>query len=95
MVLTSPLQSSTTCRLSTWRGKEWKASPAVAPLRALRTAPEALIIVAGVDVYYGENIGLYENLKKAGVPVVLKVWPKAVHSFLLILEGSQNDLVLY
>jgi acetyl esterase/lipase len=55
----------------------------VAPLRALRTAPEALIIVAGVDVYYGENIEPYENLKKAGVPVVLKVWPKAVHSFLL------------
>ena len=32
--------------------------------------------------YYGENIEFWENLKKAGVPVVLKVWLKAVHSFL-------------
>jgi acetyl esterase/lipase len=68
--------------LPTWGGKEWKASPALAPLEALRTAPETLIIVAGVDVYYGENIEFYKSLKEAGVPVVLKVWPKAVHSFL-------------
>src|SRR5436305_6525500 len=60
----------------TWGGKEWKASPALAPLEALRTAPETLMIVAGLDVYYGENIELYENLKEAGVSVVLKVWPK-------------------
>jgi acetyl esterase/lipase len=68
--------------LSTWRGKDWKASPALAPPEVLRTAPETLIIAAGVDVYYGENIEFYENLKEAGVPVNLKVWPKAVHSFL-------------
>jgi hypothetical protein len=29
-----------------------------------------------------DDIEFCENLKKAGVPVVLKVWPKAVHSFL-------------
>ena len=40
------------------------------------------MIVAGLDVYYGENIELYKNLKDAGVSVVLKVWPKAVHPFL-------------
>jgi hypothetical protein len=27
--------------------------------------------------YYGENIEFWENLKKAGVPVVLKVWLKS------------------
>jgi acetyl esterase/lipase len=68
--------------LPTWRAKEWKASPALAPLEVLRTAPETLMIVAGVDLYYGENNEFYEKLKEAGVPVVLKEWPRAVHSFL-------------
>jgi acetyl esterase/lipase len=66
----------------TWRGNEWRASPVLAPLEVLRAAPETLLIVAGVDTYYGENIELYKKLNEAGVPVVLKVWPKAVHPFL-------------
>jgi acetyl esterase/lipase len=33
-------------------------------------------------IYYGENIEPNENLKKAGISMVLRVWPKAVHLFL-------------
>jgi acetyl esterase/lipase len=43
-------------------------------------------------IHYGENIEPNENLKKAGVPVVLRVWPKAVHWFLSTLPSGKEAM---
>jgi acetyl esterase/lipase len=79
--------------------EEWGASPLLAPLDVLRTLPTTLLLVAGVDTYYEEQIRLHEKLQEAGVDVYIKEYPRAVHPFMsmdkLLPSGKQGmeDLV--
>jgi acetyl esterase/lipase len=83
----------------TFRGAEWLASPLLAPPEILRHCPPMLLLVAGVDTYYAEGIEFYEKVQKLGVSVELRVYQRAVHSFILmdgvLPSGRQgmNDMV--
>ena len=65
-----------------WHGNEWPASPLLAPQEVLRNCSPVLLSVPRVDIYYAENIEMYEKLQEAGVDVRLKEYSKAVHPFL-------------
>lgn len=58
-----------------------------------------LLLVAEVDTYYAEGIEFYEKVQNLGVSVELRVYKRAVHSFILmdgvLPSGRQgmNDMV--
>ena len=82
-----------------FRGAEWQASPLLAPPEILRNCPPMLLLVAGVDIYYAEGLKFCEKVQKLDVSVELRIYPKAVHSFMLmdavLPSGRQgmNDMV--
>jgi acetyl esterase/lipase len=86
---------------ATWRGGEWAASPLLAPPELLRNLPQTLLLVPGVDIYYGENIELGKRLQEARVDVRLKIYPRAVHPFMsmdrVLPSGKQGmeDLISF
>jgi acetyl esterase len=63
--------------------------PLVCPIRAdLRGLPPALLAVAECDVLAEQNIRMADRLREAGVPVDLKIYRGATHSFLEAVSMS-------
>lgn len=65
-------------------------SPYAAPARCddLSNLPPAFIAVGDLDLFLEEDLEYARRLARAGVPIDLKVYPGAVHGFML-MEGSR------
>ncbi|MFA6117597.1 MAG: alpha/beta hydrolase [Sphingomonas sp.] len=63
-----------------------EVSPYAAPARCedLSGLPPAFIAVGDLDLFLEENLEYARRLARAGVPIELKVYPGAVHGFMLV-----------
>jgi acetyl esterase/lipase len=65
----------------------------------LRNCTPMMLLVAGVDTHYAEGLEFCQKVQNWGVSVELKVYSRAVHSFVLMGDvlpsGRQgmNDMV--
>jgi len=75
---------------------QWDVSPIYAPEALLAKLPPHWIAVTELDILRDEGLAYVERLKKAGVEVTHKMYPKAVHH-LMDMDGvlsQSRELVL-
>ncbi|KAI0651915.1 alpha/beta hydrolase fold-domain-containing protein [Trametes meyenii] len=65
---------------------KWDSSPIFAPEETFKKAPPAWIGVAELDILRDEGIAYGEKLRKAGVPVEIKVYKGAPHPIMAMDE---------
>ncbi|KAI0778246.1 alpha/beta hydrolase fold-domain-containing protein [Trametes elegans] len=70
---------------------KWDNSPIFAPDEAFKKSPPAWIGVAELDILRDEGIAYGEKLKKAGVPVEIKVYKGAPHP-IMAMDGKSHGL---
>lgn len=67
--------------------KKWDNSPIFAPEESFMRAPPAWIGVAELDILRDEGLAYAEKLKKAGVPVEVKIYAGAPHP-IMAMDGT-------
>lgn len=72
---------------------KWDNSPIFAPEDYFKKSPPAWIAVAELDILRDEGIAYGEKLKKAGVPVEVKVYKGAPHP-IMAMDGMSRHLGL-
>jgi acetyl esterase/lipase len=64
------------------------AYAAAARCTDLTSLPPAFIAVGDLDLFLEENLEYASRLAQAGVPIDLKVYPGAIHGFMLVENST-------